>query len=115
MQTAKTYGASNIVTPEQWVGTDKVRGISAVNLGAWASQTEYVVNASVDEITTLHKMIEQSDRQISELKKWVQGSATFLEFVTQRYPDVIREFNTVQNAQMRVADTKECFQIVEAE
>jgi inactivated superfamily I helicase len=58
----------------------------------------------------------QSDQaDMAELKKWVQGSATFLEFVTQRYPDVIREFNTVQNAQMRVADTKECFQIVEAE
>jgi hypothetical protein len=53
MHTAKTYGASNIVTPEQWVGTDRVRGISAVNLGAWASQTEYVVNANVDELAQL--------------------------------------------------------------
>jgi hypothetical protein len=111
----KIWGADLVVSNEVWVSSEKVRAIAPGQLGDWARATQLAVNETVDAFTVLEQRMEQSDRQLAELKKWVQGSATFLEFVTQRYPDVIRDFNTVENAKMRVADTKECFQIVEKE
>jgi hypothetical protein len=113
--TMKIWGADTIVSNEVWVGSDQVRALSVKSLDTWIRTAQTANNSTVDTITTLEQRMEQSDRQLSELKKWVQGSVTFLEFMVQRYPDAVKEFNQVESTKMRVADTKECFHIVEKE
>lgn len=117
MQTtdSKVYGAVSLVGHEQWIGSEKIRAISPTSLSDWARQTEHVTNRSVDEIAALRTKQEQTDAQLAELKRWVEGSCTFLEFMIQRYPEVVREFNVVENAKARVGGSSTEVHIVENE
>lgn len=75
------------------------------NLKDWTASVDSAVTDLAGNDTDLQHQVIALRAEVDGLSSWVHGARTFTDFMAARYPEIIREFNMIEETKGRVAGT----------
>lgn len=108
----KVYGYNDIVVPLNSYNAGDQKAVSNTVLTRWAGGVEHAVNTTLDVVAIHHTELQNLRERVEKMYSWMQGAATFTEYVAMKYPEIIKEFNDVEKTKARVGAQDDYFTVI---